>query len=52
WRDQVHEALLGLGWSARDADQAVEKARAGLEPGAEPDISALLRDALRTLSKA
>ena len=52
WRDQVHEALLGLGWSARDADHAAEKAAAGLEPGSEPDISALLRDALRTLSKA
>ncbi|MCW2747109.1 MAG: Holliday junction branch migration protein RuvA [Nocardioidaceae bacterium] len=51
WRDQVHEALLGLGWPARDADRAVESVAASVEPGATPDISALLRDALRTLSK-
>lgn len=52
WRDQVHEALLGLGWSARDADVAVDKVAAGLPAGHTPDISSLLRDALRTLSKA
>ena len=52
WRDQVHEALLGLGWSARDADAALERVAADLEPGATPDVSTVLRDALRTLSKA
>lgn len=51
WRVQVHEALLGLGWSARDADRAVDKVAAGLDGGATPDMSALLREALRTLSK-
>src|SRR5690606_37187466 len=24
WRSQVHEALTGLGWSAKDADAAIE----------------------------
>lgn len=52
WRGQVQEALLGLGWSARDADKAVETVAADLPAGARPDISALLRDALRTLSRA
>ncbi len=52
WRTQVHEALLGLGWSARDADAALERVSADLPPGAEPDVSTVLRDALRTLAKA
>jgi Holliday junction DNA helicase RuvA len=52
WRDQVHEAMVGLGISARDADAAVETVAASLEAGTEPDTSTALRDALRTLSKA
>ena len=52
WREQVQEALLGLGWSAKDADKAVEKVAAGLEPGADESVSTLLRQALRSLSKA
>jgi Holliday junction DNA helicase RuvA len=49
WRDQVHTALMGLGWSAREADKAVE----AVAPDADetPDIAALLRAALRTLSR-
>jgi Holliday junction DNA helicase RuvA len=52
WRDQVREALMGLGWSAREADIAVEAVTplAGEADGASvPD---LLRAALQTLSKA
>jgi Holliday junction DNA helicase RuvA len=52
WREQVQEALLGLGWSAKDADKAVEKVAADLEPGADESVSTLLRLALRSLSKA
>lgn len=52
WRGQVQEALLGLGWSARDADKAVDTVAADLPSGSKPDISSLLRDALRTLSRA
>jgi Holliday junction DNA helicase RuvA len=49
WRDQVNAALMGLGWSAREADKAV----AAVAPGAgdTPDMAALLRAALRTLSR-
>lgn len=49
WRDQVHQALLGLGWSARDAESAVSAVAD--QAGADPEVSALLRAALRTLAK-
>ena len=52
WRDQVRDALQGLGWSVRDADRAVDTVAADAEPGPEPDVPTLLRAALRTLSKA
>ncbi|AWB92568.1 Holliday junction branch migration protein RuvA [Aeromicrobium chenweiae] len=52
WRSQVHEALLGLGWSTRDADAALERVSADLPAGTEPDVSSVLRDALRTLAKS
>ena len=50
WRDQVRQGLQGLGWSAKDADRAVEEVAPG--PGETPDVAALLRAALRALSKA
>lgn len=50
WRDQVHQGLVGLGWPARDAEKAVDAVAP--EAGAVPDVAALLRAALRTLSKA
>ena len=56
WRDQLHAALLGLGWSAREADDAVTAAGAeaeeALAAGGTPDVAALLRSALRSLSRA
>lgn len=53
WRDQVHEALIGLGWSAREADKAVSAvAPTAAEQGDALDVPALLRAALRTLSRA
>ena len=50
WRDQVHQGLVGLGWPARDADRAVDAVAD--QAGDAPDVPALLRAALRTLSKA
>lgn len=50
WRGQVHQGLVGLGWSAREADQAVDAVSD--QAGSAPDIGALLRAALRTLSRA
>lgn len=50
WRDQVAQGLVGLGWSAREADSAVDAVAP--EAGDSPDVGALLRAALRTLSRA
>ncbi len=50
WRDQVTQGLVGLGWSAKDADRAVESVAD--QAGDAPDVGALLRAALRALSKA
>ena len=56
WRDQLHAALLGLGWSAREADEAVAAAAPEAEratsAGESPDVAALLKVALRSLSRA
>ncbi|WP_028645262.1 Holliday junction branch migration protein RuvA [Nocardioides sp. URHA0020] len=50
WRDQVHQGLVGLGWPVRDAEKAVDTVAP--EAGDVPDVAALLRSALRSLSKA
>jgi len=52
WREQVHQGLVGLGWSAKEADAAVEVVAPEAETTTTPDVGALLRAALRTLSKA
>jgi len=80
WRDQVRDGLVGLGWSAREAEEAVTAVAAeyevadqtmsehegaeregadeidltasgSLAVSAEPDVAALMRAALRTLSR-
>jgi holliday junction DNA helicase RuvA len=50
WKDQVLQGLVGLGWSAKDADAAVEAVAP--EAGDDPQVAVLLRSALRTLSRA
>ncbi|MEV8638397.1 Holliday junction branch migration protein RuvA [Streptosporangium sp. NPDC051023] len=54
WRDQVHSGLVGLGYSARDADEAVAavapQADAEIAQGRAPQVAALLKAALRALS--
>ena len=47
WRAQVAEALVGLGWSAKQAGDAVERVAASAP--ADADIAAYLRLALREL---
>ncbi len=56
WRQQVRSGLLGLGWSVREADSAVDTV-APLADEASADgnpvpVAELLRAALRSLSKA
>ncbi|WP_067172142.1 Holliday junction branch migration protein RuvA [Microtetraspora niveoalba] len=54
WRDQVHSGLVGLGYSARDADEAVAavapEADAEVAAGRSPQVAVLLKSALRALS--
>ncbi|NHC13962.1 Holliday junction branch migration protein RuvA [Motilibacter deserti] len=56
WRTQLAEALTGLGWAAREAEAAVDavapEAQAAVDAGSAPDVAALLRSALRGLSRA
>jgi Holliday junction DNA helicase RuvA len=52
WREQVQAGLVGLGWSAKEADKAVEAVAPQAEQTPDPDVASLLRAALRTLSKA
>jgi holliday junction DNA helicase RuvA len=50
WRDQVQQGLVGLGWSVKEADKAVEAVAD--QAGGQPDVASLLRAALQTLSRA
>jgi holliday junction DNA helicase RuvA len=62
WQGQVHAALIGLGWSVRDADEAVSAVAVDLASEASeasedaaapvPDVGVLLKSALRSLSRA
>jgi Holliday junction DNA helicase RuvA len=49
WRDQVRQALIGLGWPAREAEEAVE---AVAEQEGMADVPTLLRAALRLLGRS
>jgi holliday junction DNA helicase RuvA len=56
WRGQVREALVGLGWPAKAAEDAVAAVAPPDEPGGpvnEPvDVPAVLRAALRRLGRS
>ena len=56
WRDTVRGALLGLGWSAREADAALDAVAPAAEDaaaaGSPLSTAELLRAALRSLSRA
>lgn len=52
WMGQVREALVGLGWSAKQAEDSVAAvAEESAAVGETPDVSALLRSALRRLAR-
>jgi Holliday junction DNA helicase RuvA len=52
WQAQVHAGLVGLGWSAKEAELAIDVVAPEAETVPEPDVATLLRAALRALSKA
>lgn len=47
WRDQLRQALVGLGWTVREAEEAVTAVEP--EAGADVELAVLLRSALRML---
>jgi Holliday junction DNA helicase RuvA len=49
WRTQVLQALVGLGWPAKAADDALDKV--GPAPGEPVDVPAILRAALQRLGR-
>jgi Holliday junction DNA helicase RuvA len=52
WQGQVHAALLGLGWTSREADRAIERVSPLVGDGVDAtDVSTLLKAALRTLAR-
>ncbi|QKV91618.1 Holliday junction branch migration protein RuvA [Streptomyces sp. NA02950] len=55
WSDQLHTALVGLGYQPREADEAVAavtpQAEAALAGGGAPQVAQLLRAALQTLNR-
>ncbi|MDX6351545.1 MAG: holliday junction helicase RuvA [Streptomyces sp.] len=52
WREQLHAALIGLGYAPREAEDAVAAVTPQAEAAAEPNVGALLRAALQTLNRA
>ena len=55
WRQSVGSALASLGWSTREADQAMDRVAENspeLVAGANPDISLVLKEALRSLDRS
>lgn len=55
WREQLHTALVGLGYPPREADEAVTavapQAEAASAQGAAPAVPELLRAALQSLNR-
>jgi holliday junction DNA helicase RuvA len=53
WRDQVQSGLVNLGWTARDAEQAVAAVAADMAAdGAQTeDVATVLRAAMKKLSR-
>lgn len=53
WQPQVHAALVGLGWSARDADAALSAVADEFgDAAAETDVAVLLRSALQSMGRS
>lgn len=55
WRTAVGSALASLGWSPREADQAMDRVAENFPTMVvvdSPDISALLKEALRSLDRS
>jgi Holliday junction DNA helicase RuvA len=51
WRAQVQTGLVNLGWSAKDAEAALDAVAAELDGRQPPDVAVLLKSALKKLSR-
>jgi len=51
WADQVRQALVGLGWTAGQADQAVNIVSAELNGDPAPGVAVLLKRAIQVLGR-
>jgi len=51
WADQVRQALVGLGWTAGQADQAVSVVSAELDGQPAPAVPVLLKRAIQVLGR-
>jgi Holliday junction DNA helicase RuvA len=52
WRDQLHAALIGLGYATREADEAVGAVAPQAEAsGGTPQVGPLLKAALQSLNR-
>ncbi|MEV8568850.1 Holliday junction branch migration protein RuvA [Streptomyces sp. NPDC051322] len=52
WSEQLHTALVGLGYAPREAEDAVTAVTPQAEAAADPNVGALLKAALQTLNRA
>jgi len=52
WRDQLARALAGLGFTGKEAADAVETLSADIPDGDSPDLSALLRKGIQLLGRS
>jgi Holliday junction DNA helicase RuvA len=51
WQDQIRQALVGLGWNATQADQAVGLVAADLGGEPAPGVPVLLKRAIQLLGR-
>ncbi|MGW6456479.1 Holliday junction branch migration protein RuvA [Streptomyces sp. NPDC055078] len=51
WRDQLHAALIGLGYATREADEAVAVVTPQAEASDSPQVGVLLKAALQSLNR-
>jgi len=51
WRDQVTQGLIGLGWSAKDADAACSEVEPLVREDPEVSVAVVMRAALQALGR-
>jgi len=52
WRDQLTHALAGLGFTGKEAGEAIEVVAADVPADGTPDVSSLLRKSIQLLGRA